>query len=513
MLPGVYQPKTVPWPHQAEGLALSHEMSGYALLMEQRTGKTKIVIDTVAYQYERGTINALLVVAMPDGVQRNWLATEIPLHMPDRVPRLCLEWEAEKATRKYFQEAMEKLLTFKGLAILAVNGEAIITNAFRKYATRFLKARRVFVAADETTLIMKTPGAKRTRVMHAIGRHPNVQFKRIMDGTPVGEGPLDLYSQFGFLDPAILGYTSFYAFKHRYARWERGYNGATGQEFEKLIEYQNLDELQARMTPYSYRVTRAQVDPTAPPKVYQKRYFKLAPPQRKAYDELTSQYRTEVAGRELTAVMVLTRYLRLQQVASNLVPSTATATLCHACGGTGCGACDGGVIARVEPEATVVPTASDPRLQALAEELRLTSDPVIVWARFRADVSAAYALCEKLGRRPVRYDGACDRDQKEAAKADFGRGLSGAFVGSPASAGRGLALGAARTIIYYSNYFSLLVRLQSEDRAEAIGKGVSTGVVDLVAKDTVDDGVIVPALRAKRGVADYVMNEKRGQWL
>jgi hypothetical protein len=55
--------------------------------------------------------------------------------------------------------------------------------------------------------------------------------------------------------------------------------------------------------------------------------------------------------------------------------------------------------------------------------------------------------------------------------------------------------------------------LQSEDRAEAEGKKDGTGIVDLVAENTLDDDVIIPALRAKREIADYVMGERRGKWL
>ena len=40
---------------------------------------------------------------------------------------------------------------------------------------------------------------------------------RILTGSPVTKSPLDLYSQCAFLNEDLLGFTSYYTFRNRYA--------------------------------------------------------------------------------------------------------------------------------------------------------------------------------------------------------------------------------------------------------------------------------------------------------
>ena len=70
------------------------------------------------------------------------------------------------------------------------------------------------MAVDESTTI-KTPTAKRTKNILGLGRKS--KYRRIMTGSPVTKNPLDLYTQCEFLDPWLLDFTSYYAFRNRYA--------------------------------------------------------------------------------------------------------------------------------------------------------------------------------------------------------------------------------------------------------------------------------------------------------
>jgi len=504
-----YQPKTAPYAHQTAAFERSKDAAAFALFLEQRTGKTKIVIDTAARLYELGQITALLVVAMPGRVHANWAANEIPPHMPDRIPRQIVVWSAAKAGQKGFKEKLEALLTTKSLAILLVNGEAIITSAFRQYAEKFLKARRTIAVADESSLSTRN-WSKRTKVMHAIARRS--AYRRILDGTPVGEGPLDLYYQMAFLDPSILGFTSFYAFKQRYAVWEKKTNHAQGREYEELKCYQNLDELTARIAPYSFQVLRKDCF-DMPEKVYQKYTYELSPEQRRVYDTIAEEYKAELSNSEhVTAQHVLTRYLRLQQILSNFWPPEKAATIHEACQGAGCADCeDLGVIVTTTATRLIDPK-HDPRLDAMADILAINPRPGIVWARFHHDVDALLALASRTGRRAARYDGLTSPKDKDAAQAAFqGREID-LLIGNPRSGGRGLRLDAAQWITYFSNDFSLLSRLQSEDRAEAPGRTGGTGIIDIIAADTIDD-TLVDALRNKKSLADEVLGREKEDWI
>jgi len=162
----------------------------------------------------------------------------------------------------------------------------------------------------------------------------------------------------------------------------------------------------------------------------------------------------------------------------------------------------------------VIDPKANPRIDAAEEVMRMNDSPGVVWARFHEDVDQLLRLAGKLGRKAVRYDGRCSNQEKDDNLDAFQvKGTADMLIGNPASGGRGVPMWRAHWILNYSNYFSLLTRLQSEDRAEVKGKRVGTGIIDLVAEDTVDDTSIIPALRAKKSVVDYVMNERGGKWL
>jgi len=518
-----YIPKIPFWtPQQAECFARSRDQRIAAIFMEPRCGKSKPIVDTACYHYERPEsplhVTGLLIVAWPQGVHRGWITDACAENIPDRIPWKGFIWRSAKDNQVGYKTEFNELCEFKGLAVLAINAEALPSEITRKAIGKFLKARRTMLVADESSFMM-TPGARRTRIMLNAGLKPNVIMKRILDGTPASEGPFDLYGQIGFLDKGVFGFNTFTEFKNHFAEWEIRVNHAQGMSYPAVKEdkdghkiYRNLDELQAKLAPISYRATFAECFNT-PRKVYQKRYFDLTVEQRRVYNDLRDEYRAELkTGEGITATHVLTRMLRLQQVSSNYFPAQDTVALHEACNGEGCEGCkDLGVIETRRP-AKVIDPENNPRLEALKEELR-PGNAMIVWARFRQDVTDCMVLADGMGLKPVRYDGEVDDEAKAAAKDDFQAGRAGVIVGNQQSLGRGIPLWRAYGHVFYSNSFSLRQRIQAEDRAEIKHRTVGTSVVDLVAEDTLDDLVIIPALRDKLDVAALIQRDPRRQWI
>ena len=64
------------------------------------------------------------------------------------------------------------------------------------------------------------------------------------------------------------------------------------------------------------------------------------------------------------------------------------------------------------------------------------------------------------------------------------------FIGNPATAGRGLTLTAATTVIYFSNNFNLEERVQSEDRAHRKGQTKAVNYINLICDNTIDKFVL-----------------------
>jgi len=486
-----YQHKTAPFQHQIIAFELSRDLVEFALFMEMGTGKSKVILDTAAWLYARGEIDALLVVA-PNGVHRNWIVNETPAHLPDHCQPVLAFWSA--SPNKPVQASLDVLWQPKrqGLRVLAMNVDAFATERGKAYARKFLNAFRCLMAVDESSRI-KTPKAARTKALIALGKY--AKYRRILTGTPVTQSPLDLYAQFKFLNEDLLGFASYYAFRNRYAILKRSMNRGAGVWYDEIVGFQNLDELKAVTGAHSYRVTKVEcLD--LPPKVYERRYIELTKEQRQLYDRLKKDYVAEFSGAQINAAMALTRLLRLQQVTGGFAPE-----------------CDElGQVIKVHPVGS-----KNPKLEALLEIVEEAEGKIIIWARFRKEIEAiADALRKEYGiRSTVEYHGSVsDADRQDAIELFQSASARGArfFVGQPHSGGLGLTLTAASVVVYFSNDFSLETRLQSEDRAHRIGQAKSVTYVDLEALNTIDQKVI-DALRNKKDMADVVTGDDPRKWL
>jgi SNF2 family DNA or RNA helicase len=71
---------------------------------------------------------------------------------------------------------------------------------------------------------------------------------------------------------------------------------------------------------------------------------------------------------------------------------------------------------------------------------------------------------------------------------------------------------AASLSLHYSNTFSLIDRLQAEDRPHRIGQRKTVQYIDIEAMDTIDS-VLIGSMIAKKDVADVINNDPTGEWL
>ena len=454
--------KTKPFDHQRKAFYLSRDKQSFALLMEQGTGKTKVIIDNAAYLYANNKITALVVIA-PNGVHRNWLSTELPAHMPDWCPTKSVFYQSSISKKKQDERFDEVIGANDCLKVFAFNVEAFVSNTAVFYMNKILISNNVMLVVDESSRI-KTPGAKRTKIITKFAKH--AKYRRIMTGTPVTKGPEDVYTQFKFLDANILGYESFYSFRARYCVMG-------GFENRQIVSYQNTEELINSIEGSSYRVLKKDcLD--LPSKIYQRHYVELSPKQRKIYNDMKKNFITELEGESVSAPEAITRLLRLQQILCGWFPT----------------------------EDKVVPIdTKNVRLEALKEVLSDIDSKVIIWARFKADLRAIQGM---LGDSAVAYHGDITNDLREVAVQRFQNDPKiKYFIGQPQSGGIGLTLTAAHYAIYYSNSFDLETRLQSEDRCHRIGTTKNVTYIDLESPKTIDTKII-RALRDKKNLADYI---------
>ena len=475
-----YRFKTKPYAHQITALEKSWDKEEYAYFMEMGTGKSKVLIDNIAMLYDKGKINGVLIVA-PKGVYKNWYSSEIPTHLASHIQYKSVLWTASISKTK--QEELNSL--FKSdfnLHVLVMNVEAFSTKKGLQFALKFLNSHKTLMAVDESTTI-KTPSAKRTKSILALSK--SAVYRRILTGSPITKSPLDLYTQCGFLNEDLLGFSSYYAFRSRYAHMvERNFGG---RRVQIVKSYQRLDELSKLIEPFSYRVLKEDcLD--LPDKIYIRREIELTDEQEKLYGTMKQMALASLNGQLLTAPNVLTQLMRLHQITCGHFKS------------------DDGKVQELKNN----------RIEELMSILEETEGKAIIWANYIYDIERIVeAIKKEYGDDSVvQYYGAINTDerQKNIERFQDSRSPFRFFVGNPQTGGYGITLTAANTVIYYSNGYDLEKRLQSEDRAHRIGQKKSVTYIDLIAERTVDEK-IVKALRKKIDIASQIMGEELKSWI
>lgn len=470
--------------------------SGYLYLrygkepfIASNSGKTKVMIDNIAMLHEKEAITGAIVLA-PKGVYRNWSAKEIPTHLPDRIDHEILVWDAASGESK--KRKLAKHITDwdgKKLQFMVFNIESLVSDKGKKMLLEFIKRHdgKVLALVDESTCI-KNHKAKRTKAAIEIGQ--KCVARRIATGSPITNSPLDIFSQCAFLDKSLLGFGSFYSFKNTYANVERIQN-RQGQSYEKILSYKNLDNLSEKLKAFSYRITKKEcLD--LPEKIYTVRDVEITPEQFEIYKSMAdSQFALLQQGedfKEMSVQVVLTKFLRLHQI------------LC------GSFTADDGQSYPIKNN----------RIQALKEVLEETSGKAIIWATYLQDIKMiSEMLTETYGADSfVTYYGATSSEDRTEAINKFQDPDSSVrfFLGNVQTAGRGITLTEASTVIYYSNNFSLELRQQSEDRAHRLGQKNNVTYIDLVVRNSLDEKII-KSLISKRNIANEVLKDDLDSWI
>jgi SNF2 family DNA or RNA helicase len=478
-----YKFKTKPYAHQITALEKSWNKAHFAYFMEMGTGKSKVLIDNIAMLYDKGKINGALIVA-PKGVYQNWFDIEIPNHMPTHIEKKMVLWKASfmKGNEIVSKEVDALFETGTDLHILVMNVEALSTKNGVTFANKFLSCHETLMAIDESTTI-KNPDAIRTKSIVQLGR--SAKYRRILTGSPVTKSPLDLYKQCEFLDEGLLDYTSYYAFKTRYAVLRTANFG--GRSVQIVVGYRNLDELSERIEKFSYRVLKEDcLD--LPSYSFTKRIIQLSKEQKKIYDSMKQLALAQLGDKLMTTATALVQLMRLHQITCGHFKS------------------DDGTTQKIKNE----------RLDALMDILSEVENKAVIWAHYKYDIEIIVeAIKKEYGPDSyVTYYGDTPSEirqnniklfQDENSKVRF-------LIGTPQTGGYGITLTAGNVMIYYSNGYDLEKRTQSEARINRAGQKRKMTYIDIIAEDTVDEK-IVNALRKKIDIASKVMGEELKDWI
>lgn len=492
---GPYIPATTPRAHQAKAKALTINARLYAYLAEMGTGKTKMVLDEWAQRVWDGRSSDLLILA-PAGSYRNWLG-ELSKHISAALFRCISSCVWQSGAGVTDRKRLELFLALRNKPrVFIVNIEALSSTVDAPKACRtFLDVpgRKAMLVVDESTTI-KNGSAGRTKEVMALRDYAAT--RRILTGLITPRSPLDLFSQFEFLDWRILGHESLFTFKRRYCiletirvKGEFKSGKKKGQQIKTadvVVGYRNLDELQKKIAPYSYRVLKSEcLD--LPPKIYMKREVQLTKEQKKIYNDLVLFSTAELDNeKHVTTNMVITKLMRLHQIV---------------CGHS----------VDEEEEEHDIPSNRISEMMSVLEE---HSGKVIVWTNYRKEISKIVkALENEYGSDSVaQFHGGNRRNRASDERLFLSDPQCRFMVATQSAGGRGNTWVNANLVIYFSNSYDLEMRMQSEDRSHRDGLKHAVTYVDLVTPGTIDEKIL-KALRKKLNMATLISGEKYREWL
>jgi len=470
-----YSPVFEPYDHQREALEALAGREAFALFMSQRTGKTKVIIDEWGQAVCSGDMDALLVVA-PGGAYRIW-EDEIEKHLPAEIPRTVRVWVSRTCN-----EEVTKIVDCPGPKILIVNVEALSTiQAVVNLCRLFLQSNRATMVVDESTTI-KGPTSIRTRVTCTLG--PWAKRRRILSGLPDPQSPLDYYAQMWFLDPKILGFSSYEAFTDRHA--VRKTIPVGKRRISITVGYQNIEEIKIKISKHMFRRTLKDCY-DLPPKIYSRRDVDLTDEQKRIYLDLKTRAMSELeSGDYVSASLVIVQMLRLHQVC--------------------CG--------HVKDENNVIHSIPSNKIKVLLELLEEYDGKAVVWCSYAHDLAVvAAALRKRYGDDSVSTFWGGNVSTREDESRQFQEEPSRRWmVATPGAGGRGRTWPMANMMVYYSNTDNLEHREQSEERGSIVGKTEPVVVVDLIARGTVEEK-IVRSLQSKIDMSTAILGGEWKKWI
>lgn len=491
--------------YQRLAIQVSMHQEGFALFMDRGTGKTATCIQRVCMEAarkkargEQGLYRALIIC--PRQVRYNW---EIELDRFATAPGQVQVVRGGQVTRL---KQLVHGLTPKPRSVFT----AVVASYDSVAASieHFQKVPWDLIILDESHYI-KSSKTERWRALRLL--REKSKSRMVLTGTPIGNSPMDLWSQLEFLGEGLSGFSSFNAFKSFHGVYEE-----VGQGIQKLVGLKNVPLLQERLSRISFSISKEEAGLKLPDKLYDVIEVEMTPIQREIYSKVASEMAIKIESalsgvvNEMVVSHVLTMLLRLAQITSGHVVWDPIIDE------------EGNI--KVDKRIERIP-GENPKIDAVVELLTAEDyDPkgkMIIWCCFVEDIVALHERLESLNIKHGLYYGAVSQnDRDEVAKAFNNDPEMKVIIINPQCGGEGLDLIGYNKLdpehsetyvnreIFFSQNWSSILRAQAEDRAHRRGARVPVQITDLVVPGSIDDE-IRRRVKDKQVMADSVTDLRK----
>lgn len=324
-----------------------------------------------------------------------------------------------------------------------------------------------YAILDESQVI-KNPLSQTAKAARLLQSHHRL----VLTGTPIENSTVELWSQFSFLNPGLLGSLDY--FRREF-----------GLPIEKKKDDAAASLLRKLVFPFILRRTKDQVAPELPPRTERILYCDMDPSQRKIYLRTRDSYRgmllsmIEQQGLDNSRMHILEGLLRLRQICNH--PALVDE---HYHGASG---------------------KFELLLETL-ETLRLEGHKALVFSQF---VQMLTLVRKELEERRIPYaylDGATQNRQEQVDEFQENSQIP-FFLISLKAGGLGLNLTAADYVIHIDPWWNPAVEMQASDRTHRIGQDKPVFVFKIIARDSVEEKILQLQERKKNLVDQIITTE------
>lgn len=547
------RPHLEPYAHQVEAFEKFKDAEDIALFFEMGCGKSFTTLHTAQYKFLKGEIKGLLVIA-PNDVHKQWydeLVNGVDKdHDGVMWQELTIDFEAQCVGGRGGQKELYEFDTDDLFKFVSVNVDTFSQPHKWEEIVDWANSGPYMIAVDEATSI-KNPSSKRSqRILYEfntvqrrgkaiIASVKNCPVRAVLTGTPVTNGPMDLWAIIEFVHPNFFN-RNYYSFKAHYGMftrltvetaagardidvlltentWQgikncktydeaRQVFGCTEDTYMTIVHqdkflgpYKHADELKQLLEPIAmFRKLTDCVD--MPPVKYVMRNVGMSDAQKAVYNSMKKDLLAQYGAYTATARNKLVVNLRLQQISSGFIMGQKAIDETDFEG-----LLDENFSLEsfdLLPSEVVWLGESNPKLDALMRDVAEVDKPLIILTRYTAEAAKIYELCEKAGYRTGLFTGWKVVGGVEAFKA----GELDILVANNTKIARGHNLQIAHTTLYYSNSFDMEVRQQSEFRTFRMGQKHPCLYIDYTAAEV--DETINRSLAMKKNLLDYIRDKQ-----
>jgi SNF2 family DNA or RNA helicase len=416
-------------------------------------GKTVQAIAACALLRELRDVQRVLVIC-PASLKHQW-AREI--RKLTAFPVTVVEGGLSRRRELYTQSSFFTILNYE----LALRDAAILE-----------RIRPDIIILDEAQRIKNW----RAKTADAVKRLRS-RYAFVLTGTPLENRLDELYSILQFLDPRILG--PLWKFNERYFQLERRKDGS-----HKVLGYKNLDELRSRIAPVVLRRTREEVLRDLPARVDNHFFVELTPPQREAYEGYAAVVARLFAILQRRPLSPKEREILLRSLIKMRM-------ICNAL------ALHDPALPPRERERTA-PKLAELR-SVLEEQVAGNGAKALVFSQWAGMLALAEPGLRRMGLGYVKLTGAVPSSRRGPLIERFFEDERCQVFLSTDAGGVGLNLQAASLVVNLDLPWNPAVLDQRIARAHRHGQARTVNVVNLIARDTIEERML-DTLAAKRHV-------------